>query len=379
MSGWRYIAERLNGDGTGTFLDHNVPLTGVGIDLALSSPDTLSATIQPELQRMKGPDGLPLFEPWSTALYAEKDGDIRFGGILGDDSFSKSQWEMTFIGFIGYWNEMPYTGAGEFFVKKDTLDITRSIISHVQSQPGSNLGLIPGGGLSGRKVGSTLASEEYDPEGGPGGLELESQAYKLAWYQNHDLLGDIHKLAELSPFDYRESHAWDSSHTNIVHRLHFGAPTLGRRLTDARFAIGENVMVTPQVRREGAAYASEVYLLGAGEGAKMVRGRGLAERKGRLRRVTILSDPSVRHVGSASAAAGAEVRWRSRMENVESIVVRDTELAPIGSVHPGDEIYLTGQAGWAEIDDWYRVLNVRIVPDAPGAAELTVRRADRMA
>lgn len=377
MSEWRYLAQRLNGNGTGTFLDHAVPLTDVGIELSLSSPDVLEASISPEAQRLKAPDGRPLFEEWSTAIYAEKDGDIRFGGILADSTFGKSEWGLTCVGFMGYANEMPYTGPGQFFVNTDTLDIVRAIWGHIQAQPRGDIGLHLDSKLSGRRVGSTLASEEYDPEGGSGGLTLESQAYKLAWYQDFDLLGNIHKLAEETPFDYRERHRWNDQHTDILHRIEFGVPTLGRRRTDLRFAIGENVLVTPQVRHDGTAFASEAYVLGAGEGSSMVRGFARRESP-RLRRVSVLSDPSVRQASLASSMAWTEATWRSRIENLESIIVRDTDMAPIGSIELGDEIYLTGQGGWVEIDDWYRVLSIRVNTSVGEAMELTVRRADRL-
>ena len=93
----------------------------------------------------------------------------------------------------------------------------------------------------------------------------------------------------------------------------------------------------------------------------------------------ILSDSGIQQVSAANSAALSEVRWRNRPENVESIIVRESDMAPIGSFGLGDEIYLGGKAGWVDIDDWFRILSLRFLPNSPGIMELSVRRADRLA
>lgn len=374
-NGWRFIASRLNGDGTETFLDWEVPLADPEIEDAVSAVNAITGKISPEVRRLVASDGRPLFEEWSTALYAEKDGQIRGGGILTDCSFNGPEWSLEAGGFMGYFDEMPYTGNGAYYVETDTLDIVRAIVTHVQNQDGSDLGLVLDNTDSGRLVGSELASEEYDPEGGAGGLTLESQAYKLAWHKDHNLLENIDELAEDSPFDYRERHYWDGD--VIAHRIEFGAPTLGVRRSRLRFVIGENVYTIPTLDRAGADYASEVYALGAGEGAKMIRGYATRPRT-RLRRVAVVADSSMRKVNRANAVANSEIAWRQNLDDFSSLVVRDHPHAPLGSFEVGDEIYVEGETGWVELGAWCRVLTIKIRPDAPGAMELSVVRSDRL-
>src|SRR5687768_18271789 len=118
---WRYIAARVNGDGTEDFLDWEVPLIDAEITDVLSGISSITGKIAPEIARLKNADGTPLFREWETALYAEHDGEIRGGGILTNSGFNGATWDCEFSGFIGYWKDMPYTGNGAYYVETDTL------------------------------------------------------------------------------------------------------------------------------------------------------------------------------------------------------------------------------------------------------------------
>jgi hypothetical protein len=378
MATWRYVARRLHGDGTSTLLDPEVPLTDVQIDDVLSGINGLSGRISPEIQRLKAEDGLPLFEENSTAIFAESEGQIHGGGILTNSSFEGPNWDLECEGFIGYWQDMPYVGEGEYFVETDTLDIVREIIDHVQGIEGSDLGLTYDNTNSGLLVGSELASEEYDPEGGSGGLTLQSQAYKLNYYSTFDLLDNIESLSEDSPFDFRERHSIGAD-GEIISRLEFGVPRFHRKRQDLRFAIGENIFVKPEFERNGKEYASEVYALGAGEGAKMIRGHASTPRNGKLRKVAIVEDSSMRKLKRANSVAKRELAWRNKLGDFTAVIVHDTPHSPIGSVEIGDEIYVEGKTGWIEFGGWCRVLSRTLRPDSLGVMELGVARTDRIA
>jgi hypothetical protein len=372
-SGWRYIAERLNGDGTGTLLDLDVPLNDVDITDTLSDVSGLNANITPEIKRLIADDGKPLFEEWSTALYAEKDGQIRAGGILVHSSFQDATWSAECVGFLGYGKDMPYTGGGQFFVEEDTLDIARFIWDHIQSQNGGNIGLEFDQRKSGVKVGSKLTSDQYDPEGGPGGLTLESQAYKLAYYQDHDLLSNFDDLATETPFHYHERHYWNGE--TIKHHVDF--PTRIQMRNDLRFALGENIIASPSVSLNGDDYASETYLLGAGEGARTIRGHASLPRK-RLRRVAIRTDPSVRRLNAANNRAMNDLAWRRNLEDLTEITHLDHPNAAVGAVAVGDLIYIQGDLDWlGQVASWYRVDSIRYSPGAPQQT-LSVTRADKV-
>jgi hypothetical protein len=373
-SGWRYIAERLNGDGTGTILDLDVPLSEVEITDSLSDVNALNAKITPEIKRLIGADGTPLFQEWSTALYAEKNGQIRAGGILVHSDFQGSEWGLECVGFLGYGKDMPYTGGGEFFVKTDTLDIARFIWDHIQAQNGGNIGLTFDQRKSGIKVGTTLTSDQYDPEGGSGGLTLESQAYKLAYYQDLDLLSNFDDLASETPFHYHERHYWAPDGT-ITHHVDFPSSLSMRQ--DLRFAVGENIIVSPSISLNGDDYASETYFLGAGEGARTIRGHASLPRK-RLRRVAVKADASVRRLSAANGRAMNDLAWRRNLEDLTEITHIDHPSARLGAVDVGDLIFIQGDVDWlGQIESWYQVTSIMYQPEA-SQQTLTVARADKV-
>lgn len=373
-SSWRFIAERLNGDGTATQLDGDLPLTGVSITETESDVNALEASVIPELKRLIGPDRKPLLEEWSTAIYAEKDGEIRGGGILAHSAFTGPTWELECVGFLGYGKDMPYTGSGNFFIYEDTLDIARFIWDHIQSQEGGDIGLEFDQRKSGILVGKSLTSQEYDPVGGAGGLTLESQAYKLAYYQDLDLLSNFDDLATQTPFHYRERHYWEDGVIKHFVDLPLVLPNLR---TDLRFAIGENVIAHPSITLEGDDYASESYLLGAGEGARTIRGHATYPRT-RLRRVAVKSDASVRTVSLANGLAGNDLVWRRNLEDLSEIDIIDHPHAPIGAVAAGDAIYLQGHVDWlGDIGAWYKVTSVKTTPGS-STQSFSVTRFDKV-
>ena len=393
---WRYIAMRLNGDGTATTIHPELPISNVEIGDVLSAPNTMSGTLSPEFPALQDAAGRPLLDEWSTAIFAEYQGEVYGGGIVTDCDFTGSKWNVNCVGLMGYFKDMPFTGANDenrFFVETDTLDIVRAIASHVQGQEGSNIGLEFGTQKSGVKTGTKLTAPEYDPNGPKNGMTLESQAYKLAWYQDFDLLSNIDDLAEQTPFDYHERHWWDGD--TLRHVVDFGLsqigpgrtdytyygnvnlPAIGAKRADLRFVVGENVFVTPTYNRVGADYANEVYFLGSGTGSGMKKGHARTTRD-RLRRVAIVSDSSVRSVSAANRKAQRELAWRKSIGDVGSLTIRDHPHAPVGALSVGDEIYVEGNTGWVTLGGWSRVIAKTIHPDTQGAIDVTLVRSDRI-
>lgn len=372
--GWRYIAQRLSGDGlNGEFLDFNVPLQDVNVVDALSGHNSLTGTISPEIGRMVAPDGQPLLDEYGTAIWAENEGEIRGGGIVTHSDFEGPTWTVECTGYTGYLIDLPYTDAW-FGVEVDPLDVVRHIWDHVQSKPGGNLGLSVSNLTTPIKLGVDLEQGEFDTESGP--LVFEDGAVQLAWYQTHDLSEVVNTLANDTPFDWHESHHWAGE--TIEHRLDFGYPAIGRRRLDLRFVVGENVMPPPNIERDGGGYASEALVLGAGTGRQQVRGYSSRPTK-KLRRVAVVSEPGLRSKKSVNRRAQQEVARHANLEDFTSLVVRDTPHAPIGSVSVGDEIYIQGRTGWITMDLWARVITKTLIPESGSAMSLTVVRSDRLA
>jgi hypothetical protein len=370
---WRFFAQRIDGDGSdGAILHPDLPLSDPEIEDVLTGHNGLKATITPEMGSLIGDDGRPIFEEYGTAIWAEESGNIHGGGILTDSSFDGPSWSITCTGLTGYPVDLPYADS-TFFVETDPLDIFRHIWTHIQAQPGGNLGLVVDPTLTGLKIGTVLEQVEFDTQSGP--VSFEAGPYKLAWYQDHDLADNLDSLASDTAFDWHEEHFWEGD--NLRHRLRIGYPNLGMKRNDLRFVIGENVHVKPTVERDGSEYADEVWVLGAGEGSAMVRGVARANIK-KLRRVAVIADPSLRSQGGVNAAAARELGFRNTLDNVSSIIVRDHPHADIGSLQVGDEIRLQGPTGWVDLDTWYRVISRRIKPFSPDRMELDILRADRI-
>lgn len=379
--GWRYFATKLNGNGTETAIDMDLPIEDVTIEDVLSGDQSLSGKIDPAYKRLLGPDGRPVLQEWGSAIYAENDGDIRFGGILTNSDFEGSEWSLETTSFTGYLRDLPYTGNGYKGIKVDPLDVVRVIWNHAQSQPGGNIDMEIADTTTGGKViiGSTLAANEYDPEGsGMNGLTLESQAYKLNWYSSHNLAGNIDDLANATPFDYHERHYWDGD--QIRHVLDLGYPKIGRKRDDLRFVFGVNIFESPSVTNDGSLYASGTLVLGAGEGPAMIKSlrEPTTRPSGRLRRIAVVVDDTIKKADRADRRADQENQWRARIDDMDSIIVVDHPNARLGEVKVGDTIRVEGRGEWQNYDMEVRVLGIAYQPANGNVAEYTIARTDKL-
>jgi hypothetical protein len=370
---WRYLLQRYNGTGWGEFLHTELPLTDVSITLGLNSTDELTAQVTPAFASLKDDAGRPLFDEYGTAIWAENDGDIRGGGILVGSSLVGPKWGLRCTGLAGYPYGMPYTGSGYLGVEVDPMDTWRAAWDHLQSQPGGNLALQISQVKSGLKVGVKLEQISYDTESGP--IAFESGPIKMNWYETHDLGEYISDLAEATPFEYRERHWWEGS--EIKHALDAGYPRLGRRLTDMRFALGENIFASPAMDRDGSKYASDALVLGAGNGRTMIKGYA-HNNTGKIRRVAVVEKKQVRTIAAANSYALAWVKRSIVSGSISTVLLRNHPHAPVTAIKPGDEIPLNVSDDWTDQLIWCRVNSIQISPDSSDDATLTVVRSDQV-
>ncbi|MDQ3275329.1 MAG: hypothetical protein M3Q39_09965, partial [Actinomycetota bacterium] len=143
MATWRYFATRVHGDGTETMLATELPLSGVSVQCSLSAGGGLSGNVPVEIARLSVPGGDPIFQPWSTAIYAERDGIIVTGAIVGDDGVGRqgSTLSLSAAGFSSYPGGIPY-GGDEAWIDIDPAWLFHHAWDHLQSYPGGNLGLL---------------------------------------------------------------------------------------------------------------------------------------------------------------------------------------------------------------------------------------------
>lgn len=360
----RYFANRLNGDGTETEVAYDLPFGNVTITDSLSAPDLIDATLDPELPEFRG-----VLVPWSTALYAEQDGVIRHGSIVTGlhTTNDGANLKVTSQGFANYPHGMPWTNSTLKYYQKDPAEVIRLIWERLQSHPRGNLGV-------------TLSQDVTTPVRVGKKTATEDEPLLLANYATLNLGGLIDELLEAGSLDYREEHAWRSDGT-ISHFIRLAYPRMGVRRTDISFDIGVNCLVVPDVDIDADDYASEVLLLGAGEGDKMIRAHAYNQAATRLRRVHVRTAKHIGRLPTAQAAAQAQAKIMNTFaSDVSTVNIVDHPNAPLFSWNVGDEVRLTGDAGWAgELDMWVRILATTYAPEANYAgASLTVARADRV-
>jgi hypothetical protein len=186
---------------------------------------------------------------------------------------------------------------------------------------------------------------------------VDAEPYELAWWDHKDCGSEVNNLAKQTPFDYCEVDSWDDDRRDVRHRLAIGYPRLGRRRGDLRFAAGENVLSGVPLAGAGEDYASEVVVLGAGDGRDKIRGSATEVSTERLRRVAVLTDKTVTTVSRARAIARAELQRRRPEPTLSELTVDGSHPnAPLGSFEPGDDVLVSGEFPWiGRIATWHRV------------------------
>ena len=361
MSEWRYIASRLNGDGTETFLDFNLPLNDVSVQSSLSGHGGLDAKISPEVASLKTASGEPIFVPWSTAIYAEASGQIRGGGIVTQMPMTGPDLALDCVGFSGYLAGQPWAGEDKYDTA-DPLTIDRYIWSQFQKKP-FDIGLRPAGADSSQMV---RLSET---------VTGKNELYYLAYWETLDLDKERTQLAEIGGYEWVVNHSWSGE--TIKHQIEYGYPKLGSRRTDLRFVVGENILEHISVTDDGDEYASHVLVLGSGQGRKMVRAEANKTTK-RLGRWHVVSDKAIGKDQIAKTRAETELKALAGEFDITEIDVWDHPNAPVGTYAVGDEILIQSGEGWADFGDlWVRVLGIIHHPEK-NTSTLQIRRAEKI-
>ena len=381
--GWRYLAQRIDGTGpAGAFLDNELPLQDVSITDVLSGPPQLTAVISPVAvaDLLDGQDDPTIFKERGVLIHAECDNEIRGSFLLMGTGMSGPNLSLDASGMTTVAKDMGYPGVVTFS-QVDPLDIPRHFWDTIQADPDSNIALqvdqttrtplLVGGLPPAPQVTGTASSSSGDQ--GVGAEQDKPLEYN--WWSTHDMGGEIDKLAEATPFSYHERHVWNYEKTQVLHYLEFGYPTIGRRRSDLRFVLGENIQVMPDLSRDGADFANHVVVLGAGEGSEMIRAEA-RRRDGRVRTMVTVDDKSITDQTVAQRVAALELARRQQLTQLSEVVVRNSDMAPYGSFGVGDEIPVAGMTDWSPFDVWARVTQLTVRPDVPDLMIVSLMRSD---
>lgn len=224
-----------------------------------------------------------------------------------------------------------------------------------------------------------LVDKTYAAPTGDDGADSPPAPYSLHDYDTPDLGEKMTALARLGQFDFTERHELTDGDLPIKHYMDATWPSAGSRRSDLRFVVGENVMEMPGVEMDGDDYANEVLVQGAGEGSSMIRQSWSIPNRTRLRRVKVITDPTLRANKEALSRAQAEGKKYAGDQNITQLLVANHPNAPLGSWGLGDILPFRGNgAGWAgDVKMEVRVLSYTLNPETNDFATVTVARKDK--
>ncbi len=339
--GWRFHLQSLP---SRVWVDRDLPLIGAVVTTAVNAPASISGSLP------LGTQSGELIREWGSLLVAEQEGREPIAAIVDHVSVEGDTLRVEAGGFSMYPTGTPWLGKDFAGVNVDPLDMVRKIWDEVQSYPGGDLGVAVDGLVSPVRVGTPEVENNFTTSDGED-VSFVSGPFRLAWWSTDDLGKVFNDLASSTPFEYMERSAWDGE--KVTHRLQLGYPTIGARKPDLRFEVGVNVVAAPVA--DETEYASEVLLMGAGDGSARVKSDRLSVDTGRLRRVHVATDKALRSKTAANAAARPLLARFTPAESIESLEVIDHPSAPFGSFKQGDVIFVQGDAGWTDLDVWVRI------------------------
>ncbi|MEU7435729.1 hypothetical protein AB0B07_33550 [Streptomyces sioyaensis] len=340
---------------TGAWLSKALPLTDLEYGCELNGPGALSGTLSPHLLA----SNTTLTDPGTTLIYVERDGLLRWGGLVWDARPQGSEYAIEAAGWSSYLQHRHdldgnLGGRGPYSYA-DPCTVIRDIWAYAQSIADGNLGVTVDATTSTAKVGTT------------------AEPLKFSWWES-PVLGDaIDDLVsgDATP-DYTCDVAWNTGKTAPVRRVRLGWPRLGARRTDISFATGVNIIEDPEVPQSGDEYAQVVVAVGAGDGSAKRRSIN-AIRNGRLRLETVLDLPDLNGTDLLAQRAAAESKWRQTLGAVAEITVRNHPAAPIGSWQVGDDVRVRVNNPWASFAGWCRITGWTIKPTAQGGEQATLQ------
>lgn len=339
---------------TGAWQSLALPLRDLEYGPELNGPGTLTGKLSPRLLTQYP----SLVDPGTTLIYAEADGEIRFGGLIWDIRTQGNELLLEAASWSSYLQKRhdfdgelggrgPYTYA-------DRCTVMRDIWAYAQSVADGNLGVV---------VDSTTSTSTV---GTPDDV-LHSNFWEMP---NLGSRFDDMVSGDATP-DYTCTTSWNTDKSDVVKRIRIGWPRLGRRRADISFSSGVNIIEDPQVTLTGDDYAQVVGALGTGDGRGKRRAIS-AIRNGRLRLEHVLDLPDIKGNDQLAARAAQERTIRQNLGSVDQITIRNTPSAPFGSWEIGDDVHTRVHNAWTDYTGWCRITGWTTRPDAAGGPQAVV-------
>lgn len=402
---WRYYAMRW----TGQWVHRELPLREVSITHTLSGPGSLSASVEPVVADMRGPDGELILREWDTIVLAEAAGQLRGGGIVTSVERTGDAASIDCVGFSGYAAGIPLVSTLTWGGKDDGTSghgvdpatVVRALWDHVQAQPDGGLGVQVDGLSTPYRLGEWHNARKLptEDEPDPDASEVEDPPipidrawtaqdskpaaatgktvywqYQLTWHEDVEVGAQVDEICQQVPIDYREVWRWaDASRESVAMRLELGYPRLGRRQQNLRLVEGENISELVTVERSGDDFANSVVAYGAGEGSKQLR-QTATHRDGRLRRVKAVDAADVTSKAALRAIATDELGRTSQVADITGFILRDHTHAAVGTFATGDDVLVQTTVG-TPTRMWVRITEYEFSPE-DDTVSVTCTRSD---
>lgn len=325
---WTYLTADLR---TGVLLEE-LPLGGVRYSRGLNGPGTLTGAFaytarSAALLR-------PATTPARTALYALRDGQVMWGGILWTRRVDHDR-RVVSLGCADWWSyfEHRLIASTLDFTAADQNDVVRAILTATATGTGADIGIVASTGTSGRALDRT-----FD------------------WFNYTRAADALGQLAEDEGGPDLRFDTVGSLTTGITRQLLIGRPHLGRDATTTGIVLdygGEGAGLAQLVEDEdGTTVESTHYALGPGsEEAKLVGVASDAALVGYgwpvLEGTTSYSDDALDSDAAIDAKARADLAARNGVRTLPS---GSTRSLPPGALDPGDEVLLEVTSDWYNDD-----------------------------
>ncbi|MGN6037258.1 hypothetical protein ACP6NG_17960 [Brevibacterium casei] len=405
MADWQFLAHSTDGRGKEELIYNEIPFNEVDIHLTMEGTGSLTATLEPEMQYLQDSDGRFVLDPWGTIITAVKDNRVYFCGILSMVSEDGPKISVTAIPFNQYLKSIPYLDKMRVY-NKAIHHIIAECWRHVQDQPNGRLRLSVKVDTVKETVGvktykrvqkeRTVTYKEW--------AERKLKSGKIKRYQRNAKRKEKYCVNEVETDEPYEMYPWNTSDLDqvvtqlcdtanlkpveshsikdgvLTHRLEYKRDSsIGKQRKDLRFIVGENIFSILPVDYNGDTWVSEVWVQGAGDGAKQIREHSFRLGARKLRRVATVSDTSINSRTVAKALAEKHKKARQLDADFSAeIVVHNTPSAELGTYGLGDEIYIQQfEGGWNDqLGMWVYIKEMKIDPFTE-IATLTVERVEK--
>lgn len=352
MPDYRFLACDLL---TGTVREE-IPFQSVHFGEVLNAPGSFSASTPISIVDSNGynPINNDVLAPGRTMIAVERDNIIVWTGILWTVRANLADQTVDYGG-EGLWSyfRRRLINTTQTFANTDQADIARSLLTYAQSVPGGTINLQLGADTTGRLRDRTYYGYEHKPIG----EAIEQLA------------------AVIDGFDFSVTSDWNGNTIASTFNIHY--PKRGTR-TDYVLDI-DNQITSLELSIDATKQATQVTALGAGDGdaqlVATITDTALFDAYPLTEDLISLIDISILDTleGHARTRLAAE---RLPISTISNLTFRPAGDLTVGSFVAGDEIRVVSNAGYINLDAYYRCIEWNVDIYDTGTESLNLVFAD---